>query len=188
MREKIKNLIQYFLIGYMISIIILTIINMFGMKKTIELIDSSENIEKIKELKNEINNLEENSCKSLLNDMIKAYETTSFNGMVEYKKIHEIYWEGPSFLEFCNQIPNKCNISKEELNSMNMPYFALNSTSFIDNQVNKKVFDYELGIKDIFTRKILEGSRTNIDYQLSKQSEIIMIENILNKIGGNINE
>ena len=71
---------------------------------------------------------------------------------------------------------------------MNMPYFALNSTSFIDNQVNKKVFDYELGIKDIFTRKVLEGSRTNIDYKLSKQSEIIMIENILDKIGGNINE
>ena len=53
MREKIKNLIQYFLIGYMISIIVLTITNMFGMKKTIELIDSSENIE-MEEVENSI--------------------------------------------------------------------------------------------------------------------------------------
>ena len=81
-----------------------------------------------------------------------------------------------------------CNISKEELKRIDMPFYALNSTSFIDNTVNKKIFDYELRIKDIYMRDNLEANRVNLDYQLSKQSEIVMIEKILKTIGGNTNE
>ena len=65
MKEKIKNIIQYISIGYLIILILLTITNMFGMNKTLDLTDSTENIEKIKELKNEIANLDDNSCKVL---------------------------------------------------------------------------------------------------------------------------
>lgn len=188
MKEKIKNIIQYISIGYMIIIILLTITNMFGMNKTLDLTDSTENIEKIKELKNEIANLEDNSCKVLLNDMIKAYETTSFDGIIEQKRVEKIYWEGKSFLSFYERMTTDCNISKEELKRIDMPFYALNSTSFIDNTVNKKIFDYELRIKDIYMRDNLEANRVNLDYQLSKQSEIVMIEKILKTIGGNTNE
>ena len=161
---------------------------MITIKKTLELTDSSENMVKINEFKKEINDLQESSCKTLLNEMIKAYEKTSFDGIVEYKDIYDIYWNGISFLSFYEDIIQDCNISKEKMQSMNMPYYVLNSTSFVDNLVSKKMFDYEIGIKDKFFRESAETNRIGLDYKLSKQSEIIMIENILKTIGGNINE
>lgn len=188
MKDKIKSLIQYMLISYMIIIMILTIVNMITIKKTLELTDSSENMVKINEFKKEINDLQDSSCKTLLNEMIKAYEKTSFDGIVKYKDIYDIYWNGTSFLSFYEDIIQDCNISKEKMQSMNMPYYVLNSTSFVDNLISKKMFDYEIGIKDKFFRESAETNRIGLDYKLSKQSEIIMIENILKTIGGNINE
>ena len=37
-------------------------------------------------------------------------------------------------------------------------------------------------------RDNFEANRVNLDYRLSKQSEIVMIEKILKTIGGNTNE
>ena len=200
MKEKIKNYMFYGLITYSILIITLTILNITNMNKIIEVSDSYENLTKINNLKSKIETLPENACKTLLNDMIKSYENTSFMQYITNDeknqnstnltntKLNEIYWEGSSFLSYYQRVINDCNINEGLMKSLNMPFYFVNSTSFIDNLVSKKMFDYELKIKDIWMRELAESNRMNMDYKLSKQNEIIIIENILNNMGGNINE
>lgn len=188
MKEQIKNILFYTLITYSLFIVILTIINIFNINKFIELSDSDENITKINELKKEIETLPNNECKTLLNNMITAYEKTSFEDKVTNNQLYEIYYNGNSFLSFYEETINKCNITKEKMKELNMPFYFISSTSFIDNLVSKKIFDYELKIKDTWMREISEPDRLNLDYKLNKQNEIIIIENILNNIGGNTNE
>lgn len=200
MKEKIKNLMFYGLIVYSILIVTLTLLNITNMNKTIDVSDSYENLTKIKNLKTKIETLPENTCKSLLNEMIASYENTSFmqhitNDNTNKKsteltnsKLYEIYWNGPSFLSFYERIIKDCDITKEKMQSMNMPHHVINSTEFIDNIVSDKMFDYEIKITDRTMRKIQESNRLTLDYKLSKQSEIIVIEKILDTIGGNVNE
>ena len=183
MKEKIKTFIYNTLIFYSIIIIVLITINLFNTTKEIELYSNDENNQKYLYLKNEISKLEESSCKTLLNEMITTYETTNYNGIIKLSDIYEYYWNGKSFLDFYNQIKENCNISEDTMKKINMPEEAMESIIFTELIVQKYMFQYEINIKDINMRKILESDTINFNYNSSKSSELQMIEKVLNYIG-----
>lgn len=188
MRDNVKKYLFNFLICFCICIIVLTIYNIFNFKSEIYLSSNDENNIKYNLLKERINNLDDSSCSLLLKDMISTYEKTVYNGEVKLKDIYDVYYEGSSFFPYYSLIQEKCNISKEEMENMDMPFEFTNSVTFIENIVSKYLFQYEISIKDKFSRDIAESSIIGIEYQTCKKSQLSIIEKVLNYMGGEIDE
>jgi hypothetical protein len=188
MKEKIKTFIYNTLIFYSLFIVVLILINMFSIKTKVELNDNETNIERLSSLKEKVSKLEENSCTTLINDMIKSYEKTSFNGEIELTRIYEIYWNGPSFINYYPMIKEKCNMSDEFMENLGIQNDVMNSITYIDNILNNSMFSYEIKLPDKTMRDIAEANITQIEYKTCKSSELDVIEKTLNNIGGVSNE
>lgn len=184
MKEKIKIFIFNSFIFYVIIIIILTIVNMLNFISEIELNNNDENNSKIIVLEDRVNKLENSACKSLLKEMINTYNETSYDGIVKLSEFYNVYWNGTSILQFYNQIEEKCNINNEEMKNIDLHRESLNSVLYIENLVGKHMFQYEINLIDNYMHEIGEANTINMQYQLSKASELKIIENILDYIGG----
>ena len=188
MKEKIKTFLFNGLIFYSLIISILIVVNMFNIRTEIELNDNDSNLRRFNTLKERVSKLEENSCSILLNEMVDAYETTSFNGDVKLARLYEMYWEGPSFLQFYMQIKEKCNMTDEVMKELGIDNDSINSITYVDNTIMNNMFNYELKIRDYAVRGIAEASISQLEYQTCKSSELDMIEKVLDYIGGEVNE
>lgn len=184
MKEKIKIFLLNGLICYSIIILFLMIMNIFNFKYEIELYDNEANNHEIISLKKRVNKLDDSSCKNVLNDMINVYEQTSYDGKVELTELYKQYWDGPSFLAFYNEIKEQCNITDDEMKGLNFPHYTINSILYMEEIVPKYMMQYEINIKDLNIREISEPNTINLSYGNSKESQLIMIETLLDYIGG----
>ena len=184
MRNKLKVFMFNSFLFYVIFIVILFIVNTINFTHEIELTNSDENNLKIIELKERINHLENSSCKSLLVEMSNLYEETSYDGNIELTDFYNKYFDNKSFLSFYGRIENECNIGNEEKKSMDLHKETLNSILYIENLLNKYMFQYEINFTDYYMHEIGESNIINLQYQLSKSSELNIIERILDYIGG----
>ena len=106
------------------------------------------------------------------------------DGKVELTELYKQYWDGPSFLAFYNEIKEQCNITDDEMNGLNFPYYTINSILYMEEIVPKYMMQYEINIRDLNIREISEPNTINLSYSNSKESQLIMIETLLDYIGG----
>lgn len=185
MKKNIKELLLYGMIGYFSLVIILMIFNMFNMTKEISLNIKADNKTKFTELKERVNQLEESSCKNVLNDMVNTYETTNYYGTVSLNEVYDYYRNGQSFLQFYTQIKEKCNISDAAMEGYGLPNEMINSILYMEDIIPKYMFEYEINLKDNFIREIAESDSMNLKYNASKTSQLKIIEVLLYHVGGN---
>lgn len=176
MKEKIKQIILYFGIFYIVTITIMLIINILTSTKYIELSDQDENLAKLNELKQELPKLEQNECTNSINNLIIIYETTSYNGRINLQN----YTNQDNFLEKFYETKEICQLTDEEFNQNYIsPLVNLMITN--ENFLLDYRYQYKLHIPDIIwgdTRSIL----TYHEYFIIKLEELTIINNLIETI------
>ena len=185
MKEKIKKIIFNISIFYVVIVLVLMLISYFNATTSIELVNNEENIKELNKLKKELTSLENNSCTKEISKMIEYSENTSYNGKVNLKKVYENL---DSKIDY-EKLFKVCDVTKEEKDNL--------SNLFITNMVleeelysHKYMFQYELGIKDFYSRMINESDIKSTEYNIVKKNEINIISNLIEiaSKGDDINE
>ena len=178
MKEKLKFYLFASSIFYSITILLLIIFNISNSVTSIELFDSIENINKLNEYKKEVTLLEQNSCTNTINQMIDYYEQTSYNGKVNLKDIYNLGIE-KSLLSFYIEIKENCDLTDKDIEKYNLPTKVLASSIQQDELLQNYYFQYELNLKDIFTRTVIEADISNTEYKISKNLQLEIIANLI---------
>lgn len=176
MKEKIKKQVFAISIFYSVVILFLMILNITSAVTSIELYDSEENRSKLNEYKKEIATLNQNECTTTINKIIKYYENTSYEGKVELKDIYNIE-EG--FLSYFGEMKDNCNLTDEQLKKYNLSNKFISSTIHQEEIFTKYYFQYELNFSDNLNRTIIEPTLYNIEYEISKNTQLEIISILL---------
>jgi len=176
MKEKIKNQVFAISIFYSVVILVLMISNITSAVTSIELYDSEENRNKLNEYKKEIATLNQNECTTTINKIVKYYENTSYNGKIELKDIYNIE-EG--FLSYFGEMKDNCNLTDEQLKKYNLSNKFISSTIHQEEIFTKYYFQYELNFSDNLNRTIIEPTLYNIEYEISKNTQLEIISILL---------
>lgn len=179
MKEKIKNILFGSFISYFIVIIVLMLFNYFTSVSSISLSDSEDNLKEIKEYKEEVNKLDNNDCVSVINEMIGFYEETSYDGLVNLKEMFETAVDGKSYLSFYTDIRDNCNLMSEEMNEMGYQTRIVSVAVNVDQLIQNYYFQYELSLKDIVSRQLMEFNLDNLEYQIRKKNELELIDSLI---------
>lgn len=173
MKEKIKKIIFNISIFYVVIVLVLMLISYFNATSSIELVNSEENIKELNKLKNEVTLLEKNSCTNEISKMIEYSENTSYNGKVNLK---EKWNDFNSYIDY-SELLKSCNVSEEEKDIRNL----IVTDMILEEKIyyGKYKFQYELGIKDFYSRMSNESALNNSLYYIIKRTELSIISNLI---------
>lgn len=178
MKEKIKKILFNTAIFYSLFIVILMIITMFKISSTIELNDTYENKKKIIEYKEKVENLDQNECTKVINDVIEHYENTSYDGEVNLKiRFDKIMDKG--ILSYYFDAQEKCNISEEEKEEHKLSLRFLTAQIQMEEIFQRYYFQYELNMKDLFFRLIVEPNLSSVEYKINRETILEIIESLI---------
>lgn len=178
MKEKIKLFLFYLSIFYSVLVILGMIVNFVVSVHSIELKDSEENISKVENYKRELKTIPRNECTDVIDQMITYYEETSYDGHVNLKEMYNYHLKN-NFLSFYNDAKNGCNLSDETIDYYNLRMEFLSSEIPTDEIFQRYFFQYEIDFKDVLTRQLVEPLMHNIEYQISKASQIEIIGHLI---------
>ena len=122
-------------------------------------------------------NIKNTNCKNSINKLITKSETYANKKIINLK---DLYKNGSILPEYGNII-KACNISEEDKN--NLSHYAINSILIYEELIQKAMFEYELNLKDIESRKIGETLvinskiNTNKYLELELKNKIIEVQN-----------
>lgn len=178
MKENIKKVLFGISIFYSLVIIILMVVKISTLVDAIELIDSEENQTKLSEYKDKVTTLKQNSCTKVINEIIKHYEETSYNGKVNLREIYEYDFDN-SLLSYYVKVKDNCKITAEDEKKYNIPFKFITSSIQRDELYTPYYFQYELGINDRITRLIIEPQIHSIEYQINRVAELEIISALI---------
>lgn len=189
MKESIKKMLFGISMFYSLLIIILMIITTNNMVTTIELHDPEENKEKLKEYKEQLGILKQDSCTDVINEIIHHYEETSYDGKVSLKEMYEYDFDN-SLLSYYIKVKDNCNITDEVAMQYNFPNKFVTGSIQRDEIYLPYYFQYELGFNDYITRLIVEPQLYNTEYQINRVAELEIIFALIDisSKGVNVNE
>lgn len=189
MKENIKKILLIVSMFYSVIVIVLMLFNMSNMVTSVDLHDTEDNKTKIKQYKNELSLLEKNNCTNVINEMIEYYEKTSYSGKVDLKKMYEDNYS-KSFLSFYMDVRNECSLSDSFAQENKLPTKFLTEMMHREELYQRYLFQYEINIKDTFMRNIAAADITNIEYRISKDTELEIISILIDSLnkGGITNE
>ena len=178
MKKRMKGFIFSVSIFYSIIVLFFMVINLCNAVTSVELIDSKENKTKLTSYKQEILVLDQNSCTNVINNLINYYEQTSYNGEISLKEMYNL-GNKTSLLSFYSLVKNQCKLSEKTTEKYNFPTKFLAASIQQDELFHRYYFQYELNIKDVFTRNIVEASMTSVEYKIRKNLELEIISDLI---------
>ena len=182
MKEKInvKNFISTLLTAYMVIVACLVIFNYSTAVKSVDLFDSQDNIELLNDLKQEAYYIRNTQCRDIINELIQKYEDTSYNGKTSLKSFYiSAVKKGDSIISYYPRLREACYISDEEGQKYNFPYLFTSALTPDDEIMKEFIFQYELHVKDYFTRDVLDFQIANVEYQIQRKSELAIISSLI---------
>ena len=182
-KKNIRTGLLFVSIFYIVSVVGLMIINFCLSKSNVELHDSDDNVKKIKELRQEALSLEVNSCTIVINDMITYYEKTSYDGKVNLKEMYDMLnSENISFLDYYLQIKEHCGLTDAEREKYDYPHLFMTAVIQNEAMLQRYLYQYELGFKDLYFRMIAEPNLNNTEYLIRKRAELKAISNVIEMV------
>lgn len=182
-KKNIRTGLLFVSIFYIVSVVGLMIINFCLSKSNVELHDSDDNVKKIKELRQEALSLEVNSCTIVINDIITYYEKTSYDGKVNLKEMYDMLnSENISFLEYYLQIKEHCGLTDGEREKYDYPHLFMTAVIQNEAMLQRYLYQYELGFKDLYFRMIAEPNLNNTEYLIRKRAELKAISNVIEMV------
>ena len=183
MKKNIRTGLLFVSIFYIVSVVGLMIMNFCLSTSNVELHDSDDNVKKIKELRQEALALEVNSCTIVINDMITYYEKTSYDGKVNLKEMYDMLnSENISFLEYYLQIKEHCGLTDVEREKYDYPHLFMTAVIQNEAMLQRYLYQYELGFKDLYFRMIAEPNLNNTEYLIRKRAELKAISNVIGMV------
>ena len=182
-KKNIRTGLLFVSIFYIVSVVGLMIINFCLSTSNVELHDSDDKDKKIKELRQEALSLEVNSCTIVINDMITYYEKTSYDGKVNSKEMYDMLnSENISFLEYYLQIKEHCGLTDAEREKYDYPHLFMTAVIQNEAMLQRYLYQYELGFKDLYFRMIAEPNLNNTEYLIRKRAELKAISNVIEMV------
>lgn len=182
-KKNIRTGLLFVSIFYIVSVVCLMIMNFCLSTSNVELHDSDDNVKKIKELRQEALSLEVNSCTIVINDMITYYEKTSYDGKVNLKEMYDMFYsENISFLEYYLQIKEHCGLTDAEREKYDYPHLFMTAVIQNEAMLQRYLYQYELGFKDLYFRMIAEPNLNNTGYLIRKSAELKAISNVIGMV------
>lgn len=178
MREKVKNILFIISVFYSIIVVILMCITISNMRITIELYDTEENKNLLNNYKEQLAKIESNECTKIINEIIKNYEDTSYDGYVNLREMYEYDME-KSILNYYLEARNKCKISSDDEKKYNLPIKFITTSIQKDELYQPYYFQYELGIKDSSIRLIAEVGLSNVEYKINRTTQLEIISSLI---------
>ena len=181
MQEKIKNWLAPISIFYMIIIIVLMLITYYNAVSTLDLNRIDDFEEKISLYKKEVNEIEDNTCKDYLNDLISFVEKVNYDKKVKINQLFtDTYLNEEYILSYYLKGVNSCSkITEEKSKDYNLPNLFLIANLTNDRIIQKYFFQYELNIKDRLVENIMIPSDTMANYYNKQKIELMIIDNII---------
>ena len=186
MKGKIKNILFVISIFYSLVIVILMVITSNNLTSTVELHDSKENTSKLKEHKEQLSTLKQNSCTEVINKIIRHYEETSYNGEVSLREMFEYDFDN-SLLSYYIEVKDNCNLDNNQEKKYNLPTKFITSSIQRDELYEKYYFQYELKLSDYSNRLIIEPLISNVEYQINRTIQLEIISNLIEISSGEVN-
>ena len=178
MKEKMKNILFSASIFYSVLIVGLMIFTFSTIKDSVELHDNDENKSRLNEYKEIVSKLEDNECKNVINDIIKYYEDTSYNGSVNLKEMYD-YDGNNGLLSYYIKVKDACNVSETEEKEYDFPTNFLSSIMYRESLYQKYYFQYELKFTDMYMRDIGEAQIHGTMYNASRNTLLDIISGLI---------
>ena len=179
MKDKIRKLIFITAIIYSIVIVCLMVYSYGNSINAFEFNDSEENKELLNKYKGRMLNIEDNSCKNAISDLIGYYEDTSYNGLVNLK---DKYLSEKGLLSYIPPIIDNCNLKDDVRSSLALK--TITASIQFDEIASPLFFQYELRIPDLTNRSIQEVYLNSINYNINRKNILETIELLLNFLEG----
>ena len=178
MKNKIKNLLFSLSIFYSVFIVGLMIFTFSTMTDSVELYDNDDNKVKLNNYKEIVSNMEDNECKKVINDIIKYYEDTSYNGSVNLKEMYD--YDGKNgLLSYHIKAKDACNVSEADEKEYDFPTKFISSIMYREVLYQKYYFQYELKFTDMYMRDIGEASIHGTMYNTSRNTVLDIISGLI---------
>ena len=189
MQESIKNYLIPISIFYMIVIVVLMLITYFNAISTLDLNRIDDFEEKISLYKKEVNEIEDNTCKNYLNDLISFVEKVNYDKKVKINQLFkDTYLNEDYILSYYLKGVNSCSkLTNEEAKEYNLPDLFMNANLTNDRIIQKYFFQYELNIKDRLVENIMIPSDTAANYYNKQKIELMIIDNIIKIVKEDVN-
>lgn len=173
---------KYILIGSLTCFILLFLISSFLIiyrrNRTIYIQDIKQYTKNINIIKENIKNIDDETCKETFQKMLNRINDTHFSSNVKLSTYYHAYHNGASFLDYYNDVINDCNI--EEDNSIYID--ALISTNY-PNQIKKEFeLSYQLKLDDIYSNNLINKSLDKNGTYSTKTLELRVIKKLLDEV------
>jgi len=178
MKNKIKNILFSASIFYSVLIVGLMIFTFSTMTDSVELYDNDDNKVKLNNYKEIVSNMEDNECKKVINDIIKYYEDTSYNGSVNLKEMYD-YDGNNGLLSYYFKVKDACNVSEVEEKEYDFPTKFISNIMYREVLYQKYYFQYELKFTDMYMRDIGEAQIHGTMYNASRNTLLDIISGLI---------
>ena len=188
MKEKIKNIIIIVSAFYTIAVSILLLSNLLLSPRTRDLsYDHELNDPLFNDINTRINNLSEGECKIALNESIKNYQKTIYEGEKSIRETYENEKENSFLIGFTNSL-TKCDIqplstNEKQTNSELTKLITLSQTEYKDF-----FHPYEIHILDFNGRQTISVNDCNLQYNAKKQTELSILDKTVSIVEERNNE
>lgn len=178
MKENIKKMIVGSFIFYCTTIVILMLFNYNNAVVEILVSDTELNMQTLNNYKKQVQLLEKNECTEVISALIDYYEKFSYDTSVNLKEIYDYDMENGG-LRFFSEAREKCNLSDDDIVEYDLIQKFMSYVISGEHFYQKYMFQYEISLKDIGTRRIGESALDNIDYSINQKTKLEIIDNLL---------
>ena len=174
---------KYILLGSLITIITLCVISIilvpFNKKEYVYIKSIDSYSKKITILKNELSELEDNSCKDSLNDMLNRINETNFKDKVTIEEYYKAYNKDEiTFINLYENIINECKLE----NNDDIYIDVLTQMIFPNSIKEKYLLSHELILKDYSSRSTLTKSLSETGTYITKTKELNILKDLIEEV------
>ncbi len=182
MKEKIKNIVLYIGVFYMIVIPLMMIKTYFNMTSYIEINSSDEYNEEIIRYKNIISSYHDSLCKNYFDSLINKVDKDIKTRIIDIRKYYQDNNENNLLNYYTKAVDSCSSLTIETMKEKNMPIIFLTASIQIDEIMADLYYQYELGFKDTNIRNINETVLNSLKNNIKIKNELTIIEELINII------
>lgn len=175
---------KYIIIGILLTLIVLTFVGLLFLhsnkKEIIYVKDLSFYTKRATKIRDEIENVKNETCKNSLNDMFRRINETHFTTNISIEQYYNAYFkDNKTFINFYEDAIKSCELDSD-LDSI---YVLVLASSNYPNEIKKRyLLSHEVIIKDKDTRDNLFKSADETGTYTTKALELQVINELISRV------
>ena len=175
--------VKYMLLGSLLTIMLIFISSIviipFNKKELISVKPLESYTTKVTKLRNEIDNVKDNKCKTSLTNMLNRINETNFNDPVSLEEYYNAYYkDGIPFIQLFEETVNECALTDVD----DIYIEVLKQSVFPDMMKERYLLSHELVLKDNSSRKVLTKQNTEKGTFITKTLELDILKSLISEV------